>query len=443
MKVSVIGLGKLGAPMAAVFAAKGHDVIGLDLNPAFLTALAAGRAPVQEPRLQEMIDAGRARLTVTSDHGELIAKSDVTFIIVPTPSGADGAFSNDYVIAAVETLGEALRNKAGYHVIAVTSTVMPGSMDGPIRQALERASGKRVGSDVGLCYNPEFIALGSVINNMLEPDFLLIGESDARAGELVASVYETVCAKHPPARRMNFVNAELSKISVNTFVTTKISYANMLADICDHLPGADVDVVAEAVGSDSRIGRKYLRGAVGYGGPCFPRDNIAFGALAERIGAHPDIARATDAINRYQIDRLAESVTSRVSPGGRIAVLGMSYKPDTGVIEESQGVMLAQRLRDAGYAVTVHDPMAAEAATQLLGPGVSRAASAPDALRQADIAIIITPWPEYGQLDRVTLPRRIPIVDCWRILGRAEKSQSIEVVWLGYGETATASTAAS
>jgi len=443
MHVSVIGLGKLGAPMAAVFAAKGHEVIGLDLNPAFLAALSAGRAPVEEPRLQEMIDAGRGRLAVTSDHVELVAKSEVTFIIVPTPSDETGAFSNRFIIAAVEKLGEALRQKAGYHIIVVTSTVMPGSMDGPIRTALERASGRTVGDDVGLCYNPEFIALGSVVDNMLEPDFLLIGESDPRAGALVASVYEGVCAKHPPARRMNFVNAELSKISVNTFVTTKISYANMLADLCDRLPGADVDVVAEAVGSDSRIGRKYLRGAVGYGGPCFPRDNIAFGALAERLGAHADIARATDAINRYQIDRLASCVTSRIPRGGCVAVLGMSYKADTGVIEESQGVMLARRLSDAGYAVVIHDPLAGEAAALALGSGVSRAPSAIEALHGADAAVIVTPWPEYRGLSAVSLPRRIPVVDCWRLLGSAAAGSSIEVVWLGYGEAATVSTTTS
>jgi len=132
------------------------------------------------------------------------------------------------------------------------------------------------------------------------------------------------------------------------------------------LPGADVDAVADAVGSDSRIGRKYLRGAVGYGGPCFPRDNIAFAVLAERIGARADLARATDAINRYQIDRLAAAVTSRVSRGARVAVLGMSYKPDTVVIEESQGVMLAQRLHGDGYRVTIHDPLSGTAAAQVL-----------------------------------------------------------------------------
>jgi UDPglucose 6-dehydrogenase len=440
MHVSIIGLGKLGAPMAAVFAAKGHDVIGLDLNPAFLAALEAGRAPVEEPRLQEMIDAGRARLRVTSDHAELVAKSDVTFIIVPTPSDKTGAFSNDYVIAAVENLGAALRQKRGYHVVAVTSTVMPGSMDGPIRQALERTAGRPVGDGLGLCYNPEFIALGSVVDNMLEPDFLLIGESDPKAGELVSSVYEKVCAKHPPARRMNFVNAELSKISVNTFVTTKISYANMLADICDRLPGADVDVVAQAVGSDSRVGRKYLRGAVGYGGPCFPRDNIAFGTLAESLGAHADIARATDAINRFQIDRLATAVTSRISVGGRVAILGMSYKPETAVIEESQGIMLAKRLRDAGYAVTIHDPQANAPASAVLGSEIEPAPSAAEALRDVDGAVIVTPWPEYAKLNDVAPARRVVVIDCWRMLPR--DGSPFDIVWLGHGEFATASSAA-
>ena len=421
--------------MAAVFATCGHEVIGLDANATVVSALQAGRAPVEEPKLQEMIDVGRSRLNVTSNYNELVAKSDVTFIVVPTPSDTSGAFSNDNVVATVEKLGSAIRAKPQYHVVVVTSTVMPGSMDGPIREALERTSGRAVGSDAGLCYNPEFIALGSVVDNMLEPDFLLIGESDARAGALVASVYETVCPTHPPAHRMNFINAELAKISVNTFVTTKISYANMLADLCDRLPGADVDVVANAVGSDSRIGRKYLRGAIGYGGPCFPRDNIAFAALASRVGAHADIARATDAINRRQIDRLSHAVMTRASPGARVAVLGMSYKPDTDTIEESQGVMLARRLREKGYAVTIHDPVAASAAARALGPDISQSASGDEALREVDIAVITTPWPEYARLGSSALSRRIPVIDCWRIVNR-EPQANLEIIWLGYGERA-------
>ncbi len=440
MNVSVIGLGKLGAPMAAVFAAKGHSVVGLDANITFLAALEAGRAPVEEPRLQEMLDAGKARLRVTSDYRQLVEQSDVSFIIVPTPSGSDGAFSNEYVLAVIEKLGAALRDKSSYHVVAITSTVMPGATGGVIRETLERVSGRRVGSDIGLCYNPEFIALGTVINNMLKPDFLLIGESDPRAGDLVESVYKTVCDNDPPARRMNFVNAEVTKISVNTFVTTKISYANMLADICDRLPGADVDVVAEAVGTDTRIGRKYLRGAIGYGGPCFPRDNVAFASLASALGARPDIARATDAINSYQIDRLLGAISSRVSHGARVAVLGMSYKPDTSVVEESQGILLAKRLCQERYSVTIHDPMSRLPAQRILGESVTYADSAADALREADIAVIVTPWPEYAQLSNAKLPRNVPVIDCWRILAKDANGSQVKPIWLGYGSAAEVAT---
>ena len=145
--------------MAAVFAAKGHNVVGLDINPAYLAALEVGRAPVEEPRLQEMIDAGKSRLRVTADYNRLTSETEITFIIVPTPSDSNGAFSNEFVLAAIEKLGAALRNKNSFHVVVVTSTVMPGATGGSIRQALERASGRTVGTDLGLAYNPEFIAL--------------------------------------------------------------------------------------------------------------------------------------------------------------------------------------------------------------------------------------------------------------------------------------------
>lgn len=159
--ISVIGLGKLGAPRAAVFACKGFETIGLDINPRFVEAINDGRAPVEEPRLQEMIDGGRSRLRATKSFEEAVLNSDVSFIIVPTPSGADRFFSNKFVVDAVEQIGAALRFKTQYHVVVVTSTVMPGATNGEIRAALELAAGREVGSDLGLCYNPEFIALGS------------------------------------------------------------------------------------------------------------------------------------------------------------------------------------------------------------------------------------------------------------------------------------------
>ncbi|MGD9980981.1 MAG: nucleotide sugar dehydrogenase, partial [Hyphomonadaceae bacterium] len=284
MRISVIGLGKLGAPLAAVLSSKGHEVVGLDLNEKFVTAINEGRAPVQEPQLQELIDASKGRLRATGEYRDAIASTDLTMVIVPTPSDRNGVFINDYVLASMDEIGRALREKDSYHVVVITSTVMPGSTAGVIRRRLEAASGRTVGEDLGLCYNPEFIALGSVVRNMLYPDMILLGESDPRAGAMLEEVYRTSCNNNPPVQRMNLVNAEVVKISVNTYVTTKISYANMLAEMCEQLPGADIDVVTEALGKDTRIGGKYLKGASGYGGPCFPRDNVAFSVLAKSLG---------------------------------------------------------------------------------------------------------------------------------------------------------------
>jgi UDPglucose 6-dehydrogenase len=314
---------------------------------------------------------------------------------------------------------------------------MPGSTGGAIREALERSSGRSLGPTLGLCYNPEFIALGSVVRDMLRPDMILIGESDANAGDMLEGIYRTSCENQPAIRRMNFVNAELTKISVNTFVTTKISYANMLAEMCDRLPGADVDVVTQAVGADSRVGVKYLRGAIGYGGPCFPRDNVAFAALARSIGANPEIAEATDRVNRYQVGRVFDAVQVRLPDHGTIGILGLSYKPDTAVIEESQGVALAQRLLDSGHAVVAYDPKALPAASALLGSRLRAAASAEDCVRRSDLVVVMTPWPEFGSLSSTAFakpPRRTTVIDCWRVLAAAGLRDVADIIYLGQGQ---------
>ena len=435
-RVSVVGLGKLGAPLAAVLASRGFSVIGLDVNKTFVDAMNAGKMPIVEPQLNELIAANRERLTATMDANEAIQKSDASFVIVPTPSDSTGFFSNRFVLEAMATLGKALKAKKGYHMVVITSTVMPGTTDTEIKAALEKASGRKVGPDLGLCYNPEFIALGSVVRDMLFPDSILIGESDAKAGDMLQTIYLQMCEKKPPVQRMNFVNAELTKISVNTYVTTKISYANMLADICDRLPGADVDTVTRALGADTRIGAKYLKGAMGYGGPCFPRDNVAFAALARKIGARADVAEATDRINNYQVDRLTALVAKFAKPGTRIALLGLSYKPHTPVVEESHSVKLAMKLADAGYVVTVHDPLAQEAGLAAMGDKVVGASSIEGAVRECDLLIVATGWPEYKAIDPAWCKRdgqRLTVLDLWRTLPDDKFGEVADLLYLGSG----------
>lgn len=438
MRASVVGLGKLGAPLVAVMAAKGLEVVGVDLDEGVVAALNAGRAPFQEPRLQEMIDKTQGRLSATLDLARATAESEITFVIVPTPSEADGRFSMKHVLQVSEGIGRALARKNGFHLVVLMSTVMPGDTGGKMRPALEAHSGKLCGRDFGLCYNPEFVALGSVVNDMLSPDFILIGESDERSGEMLAGVYKQVCDNDPPVARMNFVNAELTKLAVNTFVTTRISYANMLSEMCEKLAGADVDVVTGALGLDTRIGRKYLRGALSYGGLCFPRDNVAFGQLARSLGTDPVIADATDAMNRLHLDHLVQVIVGYLPTGGTAGILGLSYKPETGVVEASASIELARRLADDGFSVVAYDPQAMPAARALLGDRIALAKCPAECAGQADVLVIATPWAEFKSLTPPDLkpgdPRPV-VVDCWRILPRAVFEGACTYVTLGSGPT--------
>jgi UDPglucose 6-dehydrogenase len=432
-RISVIGLGKLGAPMAACFAVRGFDVIGVDVDEAKVDAINTGRAPVFEPRLQEVIDRTEGRLRASTDIADAVAGSDATFIVVATPSDQEGGFSLRYVLPACELIGQALSEKPGFHLVVLTSTVMPGSTASEVRAALEEASGKRCGVDFGLCYSPEFIALGSVVTDFLNPDFLLVGESDSHSGELLAEIYGTTCENDAPIARMNFVNAELAKLSVNAYVTTKITFANMLARICERLPDANVDTVAGALGLDSRIGAKYLRGAISFGGPCFPRDNVALAALARSLDAPALVSEATDRANRQGIVELADLVQSK-GASGPVCILGLSYKPHTDVVDESPGVLLARELADRGISVVAHDPAATEnARVALSGVSVRFEDSVGGAASEAAVVVVTTPWPQFRELGAVLTGDGAGqiVVDCWRFLDRSLIPQAIEYVPLG------------
>jgi UDPglucose 6-dehydrogenase len=434
VRVAVVGLGKLGAPLAAVLASKGNAVTGIDANPDVVRLLNDGRAPVEEPGLQALVTGSRERLGATTEL-ERAAEAELTVLLVPTPSDERGAFSNAFLLDAIEGLGAGLAGRDAYHIVVVASTVMPGSCEAVLRPALERASGRRVGESLGLCYSPEFIALGNVIRDMLEPDMVLIGESDTRAGDALEGLYAGVCENDPPFRRMSLVNAELTKIAVNTYVTMKISYANTLADMCERLSGADVDRVTDALGLDTRIGGKYLRGAIAYGGPCFPRDNKAFAMLARDLGTDAPLAEATDAVNDAQTKRLARIVVSHLGDGNSVGILGLSYKPDTGVVEDSPGIALAALLSDDGAReVNVFDPVATDAAQRRLAADVHACKSAGELLERSDVVVIATPWQEFSRLPIEVLKgkERPPVViDCWRVLSDDAHGDAIEIVRLG------------
>jgi UDPglucose 6-dehydrogenase len=434
--VAIIGLGRLGAPIAASMAARGLRVIGVDTDLAKVEAMNCGRSPVFEPGMEEMLKAARGRLSATLDTTAASAAAATTFIVVPTPSEPDGGFSLRYVGTACEAIGPALSTRSDRPSVVLTSTVMPGSTGGFVREVLEKTSGKCCGEDFGLCYSPEFVALGTVIRDFLNPDFLLIGESDPRSGEDLAALYAAVCQNKPSVARTNFVNAEVAKLAINTYVTTKISFANMLARICEKLPEADVDEVSRALGMDSRIGGKYLRGAISYGGPCFPRDNLALAALARRVGAPSHIAETTHQFNRFQIEWLADVALSHMPAGGRAGILGLTYKPNTDVVEESVGSLLARELIARRVPVVAYDPAGNQNAAKALGGELRIAETPQECIEQANVVVLATPWPGFREIPAEQWARHSPprvVIDCWRALKHLSGYDGVRYLGLGTG----------
>jgi len=332
-----------------------------------------------------------------------------------------------------------MKGKDDFHMVVVTSTVLPGTTENVIKPILEEASGAKCGIDFGLCYNPEFIALGSVIRDFLNPDFVLIGESDPKSGELLSEIYTKICENKPRIARMNIANAELTKIALNSYVTMKISFANTLAEICERLPGGNVDVVTSALGLDQRIGPKYIKGGLGFGGPCFPRDNKAFSFFAKQLSCNAKLAEASDLVNEKQVKRIVEIVEKEIESDGKIAVLGLTYKPDTNIVEASQAIDIARALAERGYSVTIYDPLGIKNAKELLGNKVEYSKSSQHCLKDAQICIIATPWDEFKKLspeDFNTKRGPIVIIDCWRILNRDRFKKKARYIGIGLGREA-------
>src|SRR5436853_654495 len=262
---SVGGLGKLGACMAATFAARGFSVIGVDIDPEKVRKVNAGEPPVDEPLLAETIKEGRERLRATDDPSETVA-TDASFFIPPSPSLPDGSFATEYLLKAMRPVAKAIRaaGKKG-HIFVCSSTTTPGAVDSVLIPMLEKETGWKCGSDFGVCYNPEFIALGNVVNGLLEPDMVLIGESDPESGEALEQLYKKYNRNTPRIARMSIITAELTKISVNSYITMKISFTNQLRLIAEKFPKADINLILDAIGTDTRIGQKYLRAGLSFG----------------------------------------------------------------------------------------------------------------------------------------------------------------------------------
>jgi len=399
-KISVIGLGHLGLPLAITFALSDFNVIAMDIDEGKIAKLKTRVSPLEETGLQEALLNSKVRknLVPTSDIRKAILKAKASFILVNTPSRTDGSFSLEYLAKVANDVGKELRNVDFFHVVVVVSTVSPRDCENHIIPILEEKSGKKCGVDFGFVHNPEFVALGSVIHDMLHPDFRVIGEFDQKSGDILERIYKNV--SNDTIIRMSIVNAELTKIALNCYLTLKISFANTLAEICQKLDGGNADLITKTLGYDNRISPKFLKAGLGFGGPCFPRDNQALMAVTKSLNSQSFIQEAVVKVNDRQISLVLEKI--RQFPDvQRIVILGLSYKPNVPYITESQAFEIVRILVESGdYHITVYDPQAIKFAEVILGNKVEYASSANEAIeKQSDLFLILTPWKEFEDLD--------------------------------------------
>lgn len=342
--IGVIGIGKLGLCFALNLDHAGFQVTALDRDEVVVKQVNAKNLRSHEPQVEEMLRQASKIEATTSMEAFLASGVELVFLVVATPSLPDGSYDHRQVDAVAAAL-EAAEPKRELHLV-VMCTTMPGYCDSLAARLAPKG--------ISVSYNPEFIAQGTVVHDQQYPDQILIGEANEAAGEDIVAVYQRMCKSDPAYCRMSRLSAEIAKIATNCFLTTKISFANSIGDLATRV-GAEPEKILAAIGSDQRIGPRYLRYGFGYGGPCFPRDNRALGIYGDRQGYPVQISEATDAVNRQHLEFQFEQYLAEHGPEEVIAFEHVTYKPGTTILEESQQLALAVKLAQAGRKVLVRE----------------------------------------------------------------------------------------
>ncbi|MFF0611435.1 UDP-glucose dehydrogenase family protein [Nocardia tengchongensis] len=395
LRISVIGTGYLGATHAAGMAELGFDVLGVDNNPAKAAALSAGRVPFHEPGLPDLLAGHVAggRLRFGTSLVEAAEFADVHFLCVGTPPGVNGAADLSQLYSALDGLVPHLTRNC---LIVGKSTVPVGTAEALTARIAELAP---AGISVDLAWNPEFLREGHAVYDTLHPNRLVFGVTTPDAEWALRQVYATPIASGSPVVITNLPTAELIKVSANAFLATKISFINAMAELCD-LTGADVTLLADALGHDDRIGRKFLGAGLGYGGGCLPKDVRALIARATELGAGESVAflRDVDAVNLRRRERVVRETLELLGGCGRVGILGAAFKPLSDDVRDSPALDVARKLHAAGVEVTVFDP-AATVPARAVAPQLVFAATPAAAIHEADVVLHLTEWREFRELD--------------------------------------------
>jgi len=440
LTLAVIGLGFVGLSFALVAAKSGQKVIGVEADKKKYDTIRNGKVPFYEPKLENFLKETKDKtFEVTNDINYAVSNSDIIFLCVNTPENEDSSVNLTYLKTAAAQIGKSIKKGNNeFPVIVVKSTVPPQTTESLVKNTLEEFSLKKVGEEFGLAMVPEFMREGSAVNDIQNPHLVVIGTNDDKTDDRLTSLFESIYQNSkPPTLHTSIVNSELIKYVNNAFLATKISFINTIANICNNIPGANVETIAEAIGRDPRIGKLFLNAGPGYGGSCFPKDLSGFVNYSKSIGYNPLLLESTQQVNQTQPKKIIEIITKKSGElhGKQIAVLGISFKKDTDDIRQSPSIKIIHQLLELGANVKTHDPKALPNLKKIFSDKLVYCTDIAKCLKDTDLCVILTDWDEYQSLsadDFIKNMNEPRVFDTRRIIN-PEKMLTVDYFALGYG----------
>jgi UDPglucose 6-dehydrogenase len=435
MKIGVVGLGFVGLSLTSVLSSKGYDIIGIDINKEKCKKISNGIPPFFEPELEKTLKNGLKKKLKISNDFSLINNCDFIFVTVGTPQNTNGSIDLSIIKKAVSTIGESLLKSKKKQIILIKSTVIPGTIKEIILPILEKKSSKKNGKDFGLISNPEFLQESSAIRDTKFPHVVVLGgdqtEFMKKAKKMFAKLHPSV-----PIITTNYQTAEMIKYANNSFLATKISFINQLSNICQKIPGANIDDIGKTIGLDPRIGKLFLNAGPGYGGSCLPKDMKALINFANTSGINPTLLNAVEEVNTKQLEQIILMAKEKLGDlaSKKITILGTAFKPDTDDIRDSIAIKLIKKLLKEKVKITIHDPKAIENTKRIFEDKIKYAKTIKDALSKSQCVIIMTQWKQYEKLNNNEFKYMTTkfVIDCRRML--VGKQLDIDYYAIGVGK---------
>ena len=434
MKIAVIGLGFVGLTLSSVLASRGITTIGIDSDRKKCSKIAKGIPTFFEPNLEKTLKKALKKKLIITNKLYSINNCNFIFITVGTPEKKNGEIDLSFIKAVVSSVGKLISKNKKKPIILIKSTVIPGTMKNVVLPILERNSKKKAGKDFGLISNPEFLQESRAIHDTIKPHVVVLGGYRTKFMKKTEKFFSRLIP-NVPIIITNHQTTEMIKYAHNSFLSTKISFINQIANICQGIPDTNIDDVANAMGLDPRIGNLFLNAGPGYGGSCLPKDIKAIINLSSKLGVNPTLLTAVEKINKQQISHIVTLVKQNIGKinGKKLTILGVAFKPGTDDIRNSVSIDLVKRLLKLGAKITIHDPKALENARKIFHDNTKYVKSVPSALKDCQCAIIMTQWKDYEKINNKTIKQMAKkfIIDTRRVLYNKNLDAKYYAIGLG------------